>query len=178
MFKALKSNRETTLPETLYYYDQNGQNDQNNENYQKAIPTQELAYMVRGRTQEIKTWLYQPFLYYAIHHPADDPYRSAVLPFVNKQFELSRGIIEGSCYRHRHHGSWYGLRCSTTSAFLIVAAVKCGHLDVPETWSDTIQIHIGVLKYWEKESPDLAVAKVVLQEMLDELQEGRGKQSK
>ena len=158
----LKSDRQTTLPEMLCW-------DQND---QKAIPTQELAAMVRSRTQEIETWLYQPFLYYAIHHPADDPYRPLIQPFINKNLELSRCIIEGSCFRHRHHGSWYGARSSTTLAFLIIAAVKCGHIDVPETWSHTVQTQIGILKYWEKESPDLAKARVVLQEMLDEVRRG------
>lgn len=40
--------------------------------------------MVHGRATEIRTWIYRPFVYYAIHNPVDAPCRELVQPFVEK----------------------------------------------------------------------------------------------
>jgi len=71
------------------------------------MPTEELAYMIRGRVLEIRSLIFRPFLYYAIHRPFNDPYRALVQPFVNDALEIARAIIENKKARHRHHGTWY-----------------------------------------------------------------------
>jgi hypothetical protein len=69
-------------------------------------PTEELAYMTRVRVLEIRTWIFRPFLYYAIHHPLDDPYRPLVQPFVDDALETARILILSQVHKHRHHGTW------------------------------------------------------------------------
>jgi hypothetical protein len=124
--------------------------------------------MIRGRTIDIKTWLYGPFLYYAVHHPADDPYRQLVQPFVDKALRYGNAHIRSLESRHRHHGTWYALRTGTAAAFCIIAAAKCGHINLPETWAETVQLQVELLRYWEEEAPDIAKSRVVLQEMIED----------
>jgi hypothetical protein len=125
--------------------------------------------MVRGRTIDIKSWLYSPFLYYAIHNPPDDRYQKLIQPFVQKALEFLTSMIWSLKVRHRHHGTWYGVRNGTTAALSLIAAVKCGHIDVPDEWKDIVKAQIEALRYWEGETPDFGKARVVLQEMIDEL---------
>ncbi|KAL3418702.1 vegetative cell wall protein gp1 [Phlyctema vagabunda] len=132
-------------------------------------PTEELPYYIWARFLEMRHWIYLPFIFYAVHHGPEDPYLDEIQPMVNKGFKHVFACIEGLALRHRHHGIWFGLRGSTAAAFILVATVKCGHINVPSNWRDAIRSHIAELRYWENESPDIKEAKRILEEMLEEL---------
>ena len=151
--------RQEQIPEILSYDYENLYN----------IPTNELAYMIRIRTIEIKISLYRPFLYYAIHYPADDPYRQLIQPFVEKALQHGSAHIRGLEVRHLHHGTWYSLRTATAVALCIIAAAKCGFVTLPIVWAEDVKTQITLLRYWGGEASDLTRAAVVLQELLDEV---------
>lgn len=133
----------------------------NQEDY-SDIPDEELAHVTRGRALEIYTWLFRPFLYYAIHRPANDPHRAAVQGFVDSAIKIARGTIGEGILHHRHHGTWFHLRNGTSAALSILAAHKCGHIELPPDWREVVRTQISVLEFWEKESPDITKAKDVL----------------
>ena len=142
--------------------------------------------MVRGRTLEIQSWLYCPFLYYAIHHPPSDPYRLLIEPFVEKALVCGSAHIRGLEARHRHHGTWYEMRAATMAALCILAAAKSGVVDMKDGigagagrgeiwggmgeggWRETVTRMIGILGFWEGEAADLTRAKGLLEELLEE----------
>ncbi|KAH8694612.1 hypothetical protein BGZ61DRAFT_588540 [Ilyonectria robusta] len=145
------------------------------------IPSNELAFMVRGRTLEIQSWLYRPFLYYAIHHPSSDPFRPAMEPFVQKALVYGSAHIRGLGVRHRHHGTWYALRTGMAEALSLLAAVKSGVVDMGDGtgeyggmgeggWRETVKQMIEILGYWEAESVDVGRSKVVLEELLQDVE--------
>ncbi|KAL6412655.1 hypothetical protein AUP68_03860 [Ilyonectria robusta] len=146
-----------------------------------TIPSNELAYMVRGRTLEIQSWLYRPFLYYAIHHPSSDHFRPAMEPFVQKALVYGSAHIRGLGVRHRHHGTWYALRTGMAEALSLLAAVKSGVVDMGDGtgeyggmgeggWRETVKQMIEILGYWEAESVDVGRSKVVLEELLQDVE--------
>jgi len=144
----------------------------NQEDY-SDMPQDELAHITRGRALEIYTWLFRPFLYYAIHHPANDPHRAIVQGFVDSALKTARATIgEGIIHhRHRHHGTWFHLRNGTSAALSMIAAQKCGHIELPQDWREIIRTQISVLQFWEKESPEIAKAKDMLATLIMECQE-------
>ena len=73
-------------------------------------PEGELPYVIRARVVEIRSWICRPFLFYAVHQPADDPNQRLIRGFVHDSLELSFCVIESVAHRHRHHGTWYALR--------------------------------------------------------------------
>lgn len=133
------------------------------------LPEGELAHTTRGRALEIYSWLFRPFLFYAIHHAADDSNRAKIQTFVDGAIRVARGTMEKGNLHYRHHGTWFHLRNSTAAALSIIAARKCGHIDLPVDWSDVIRTHISVLEYWEMESRDITKSKDLLNAMMMEL---------
>ncbi|KAE9373064.1 hypothetical protein N431DRAFT_336998 [Stipitochalara longipes BDJ] len=133
-----------------------------------CTPTEELAYMTRGRVLEIRSLIFRPFLYYAVHHPFNDPYRKLVQPFIDDALETARVIIETKKARHRHHGTWFALRSSTAEALCLIAAKRCGNIEMPLGWRHTIQTQIDTLRYWEGESAELPKARELLITMMME----------
>ncbi|KAH7399863.1 hypothetical protein BKA64DRAFT_642021 [Cadophora sp. MPI-SDFR-AT-0126] len=129
----------------------------------------ELAYVIRARVAEIRSWIYRPLMFYAVHRPADDPNQILIRGFVQDSLEYALRGIESVAHRHRHHGTWYALRNGTSAAFRIIAAVKCGHLDVPPGWQKVVLNHVSILKYWEGEALDLARARGILEKLLAEI---------
>ncbi|TVY45305.1 putative beta-glucosidase I, partial [Lachnellula occidentalis] len=130
-----------------------------------ASPPGELAHVVRARVIEIQNWLCRPFLFYAIHNPAHDILQEAIRPFVDRALQYAVRVVGSVAHRHRHHGTCLG----TTACFLIIAAVRCGHITPPIEWEDLICRHISTLKYWESEAPDLASARLILERLLNKL---------
>jgi len=102
------------------------------------IPSDELAYMVRGRLIEIKSWIFRPFLFYAIHHRPSDPYHLLIQQYVEKSVETAILNVGGilAAPRHRHHGTWYSMRNASASAFILVAAAKSGWIKIEDGWEE------------------------------------------
>lgn len=114
--------------------------------------------MVWGRALEIKSWIYRPFLFYAIHSPVHAPGRSIALPFVDKALNCSLQLLSRHSVFHRHHGTWYGLRQTVTGALLLIGAVRCATVIVPPGWRDAVQTGMSRLQYWEDEVSGVARA--------------------
>lgn len=133
--------------------------------------------MTKGRYWGIRTLLYRPFLYHAIHSTRrTSGNTSAVLEgLVQKAFDVCLEFSDGCAMTHRHHGTWYGLRSSASTALMLLAANIRGLI----TWTSplcdsegaqenaygrTIRVCIEKLRYWEAESPDIMRAREILQE--------------
>jgi hypothetical protein len=54
-------------------------------------------------------------------------------------------------------------------SLLLIAAVKSGHIAVPNLWRQGVNACIAGFRFWEQESPDLRESRFVLQSLLDEL---------
>ena len=132
------------------------------------MPQGELAHVTRGRALEIYTWLFRPFLYHAIHHPANHPDRASVQQFVDNALRMARATIEGGILRHRHHGTWFHLRSGISSALSLIAAHRCGHINLPPDWREVVWTQMSILDFWAKESCDIAKAKDMLNTMMVE----------
>ncbi|KAF7596822.1 hypothetical protein BBP40_012422 [Aspergillus hancockii] len=148
----------------------------------------ELSWAIANRLLEIRLWLYQPFLYYAIHHPISTGQgaceaQCCALPseeltnistLVQSGLNCALKILEARCLRHRHHGIWFDLRALVTSSLIVIAAVKSGNLDVPGIDRQVgLKCRFGTtleaLDYWEEEASDIKKARRVLEDLLTEV---------
>ena len=111
--------------------------------------------MVRGRALEIKTWLYRPFLYYVIHNPPGATYHSLAQPLAEKALSYSLMYILGEPSRHRHHGTWFGIRDCVSQILCLVGAAMSGTISTPPNWRKAIRNCIDMMKYWEREVPEV-----------------------
>lgn len=155
-----KSNvyRYAGLPEAIRF-------DQRNP---RVIPEDELAYMTRSRQLLHMTWLTAPFLYYGIHNPPSDRYQSVVRPYVERALEYAIDIINFLSVRHRHHGTFFGLRCGATASFQLLAARKASHVAMPPGWIGAIRTQLSTHRYWEYESSDIQRTREIIEERLHE----------
>jgi hypothetical protein len=124
----------------------------------------ELRLFTRGRESCIRSLLYRPFLYIAVHgSPSDDAQMMKVRTLTRKALEVCIINNSGHYITHRHHGTWYGLRESMSSGFMLIAAKLSGLVAdsaVPTTGEieDHVYCHaleacLEKLRYWEAESP-------------------------
>ncbi|KAH6989939.1 hypothetical protein EDB80DRAFT_587984 [Ilyonectria destructans] len=137
----------------------------------------ELRLMTQGRYWGIRTLLYRPFLYHAIHSTRrTSGNTNAVLQgLVQKAFDVCLEFNAGCGLTHRHHGTWFGLRASVSTGLMLLAAnirglitwtsPLCDSEGAQEnTYGRTIRVCIERLRYWEAESPDVMRAREILQE--------------
>ncbi|KAK7408949.1 hypothetical protein QQX98_008893 [Neonectria punicea] len=132
-------------------------------------PAEELPYHVRGRVLEIKTWIYAPFLYYAIHSQPDAVYLGMVQPLVKKAITYSFLMMRHEPNRHRHHGTWYSIRGITSMCLFILGAVRCGTVSMPEQWEEEIRQAIRKMRYWAAEGPGIPRCIEVLETYLKDV---------
>ncbi len=137
----------------------------------------ELSWATWNRLLEMKAWLYQPFLYYAIHTSptralADlqDANQHAVFQsLVSAAMDCCISTFENRCLRHRHHGIWFDLRSIATASFTVIAAAKSGNVKVEPEWEERIRTIIATLAFWEEEAADLVKTRGVLEELMEEM---------
>jgi hypothetical protein len=86
--------------------------------------------------------------------------------FVDGALNIARATMKEGNLHYRHHGTWFHLRNGTSGALSMIAARKCGHIDLPSDWREVVQKHISVLEFWERESADIAKAKDLLNTMI------------
>lgn len=157
-----------------------------------SSPSRELSWATWNRLLEMKAWLYQPFLYHAIHTPlplpnpsssSSNPSTTSSIPplrdptlqsLINSALECALSTIENRSLRHRHHGLWFDLRAIVTASFSVIAAAKSGRVEVGEGWRERIEGVCAVLGFWESEGMDLGKTREVLGQLLGEWGEGRG----
>ncbi|CAG8934760.1 unnamed protein product [Penicillium salamii] len=138
----------------------------------------ELSWAVSNRFLEIRLWLYQPFLYFAVHRastdtePAsltDDEY-NIVQGFVESGLNCCMKILQARCLRHRHHGIWFDLRALVTASLVFIALARSGNVNLPNIHPDGLRSHLTptleALDYWEDEAPDIKKARATLDDLL------------
>ncbi|KFY25858.1 hypothetical protein V493_04410 [Pseudogymnoascus sp. VKM F-4281 (FW-2241)] len=137
-------------------------------NLTEERPSRELSWATTNRLLEMRSWLYQPFLYHAIHadpqtaHVGENPVLQSL---VEAAMECHLETVQKRCFRHRHHGIWFDIRAIVSAAFSVIAAAKSGKVTVREEWADHIAHIIETLAFWESESPDLVRTRQVLERL-------------
>ncbi|PYH72177.1 fungal specific transcription factor domain-containing protein [Aspergillus vadensis CBS 113365] len=137
-----------------------------------SAPRFELTYNLQARVLQLRSWLYRPFVYYAIHHDGGQSNeKEEAERFMRKAIECSFHMINSKATQHRHHGTWFVARGVLSSALLIIAAVKAnkGLVDYLADWPDLLDQAIRSLTHWASEARDLAYAAVVLANLKDKL---------
>ncbi|KAA8642740.1 fungal specific transcription factor domain-containing protein [Aspergillus tanneri] len=177
------------LPPAMRYYEDNASPGQTRNGFpdtQDSISL-ELSWAIANRLLEIRLWLYQPFLYFGIHHPIGAGHRAGgtqsssftneelatISALVKSGLNCTVKILEARCLRHRHHGIWFDLRALVTSSLIVIAAMRSGNLDVPGIdrrvgLKDHFDGTLEALTYWEDEAPDIKKARRVLEDLLTE----------
>ena len=122
--------------------------------------------MVRGRALGIKTWIYRPFLYYAVHNGPDATYRSLVQPLVDKALLYIGFYIQGEPSQHRHHGTWLSIRETTAQVLCMIGASISGRIVMPSDWRAIARSCIDRLRYWDQEAPEISKLTQMLESYL------------
>lgn len=131
--------------------------------------SRELSWAIWNRLLEMKTWLYQPFLYYAIHCSESElELRENIVlqELINAAMECNVSTIEYRSLRHRHHGTWFDIRAIAAASFSAIAAAKSGNVKVSPEWENRIRGVIATLAFWEDEARDLVKTRQVLEDLL------------
>lgn len=118
----------------------------------------ELAYFVQGRGISCREWIHRPFLYYAIHQPAEDPIMPQIMPLAQECLRLCVEWQSNVLPYHLHHGTWYQARSSATRALLLIAAFRSGTIEMPLNWKHTVQLALNCLQHWARDGSDIAQA--------------------
>ena len=158
----------------------------------RSSASKELSWATQNRILEMRSWLYQPFLYYAIHHPNNRKTGGvAASPLSTEQDHVLRNLIslavecnlkilETRSLLHRHHGIWFDLRALVTALLLLIAAARSGHVEMPKGLfkiPDAVDPRLGkspfdnafrALRFWEDESLDIHESRLLLQDLVDE----------
>ncbi|KPI36833.1 uncharacterized protein AB675_11831 [Cyphellophora attinorum] len=114
--------------------------------------SRELSWATENRLLEMRSWLYQPFLYYLVHVKPLAPTQGMSSPvsftssgtymglspegasvywsFIQRGIECNLTILDTRTLTHRHHGLWYDLRASVCASFILLATVRAGYTDL------------------------------------------------
>jgi hypothetical protein len=115
--------------------------------------SQELSWATENRLLEMRSWLYQPFLYHLVHakpqrlasqplaSPTDyarstrstslGPEAAGVLwSLIRRGIDCNLTILETRSLPHRHHGLWYDLRAIMCASLILLAVVQSGNIDL------------------------------------------------
>ena len=188
------------LPPAMQSFDNNNNttanpnpNSNNNDRAGSTRPdtqesiSMELSWAISNRFLEIRLWLYQPFLFFAVHHPTGtaSPFPSAlpsalasdelatVQGLVQSGLDCSMKILQARCLRHRHHGIWFDLRALVTASLIFIALARSGNTTLPSIHPRGLRNHLNntleALTYWEDEAPDIKKARGVLDNLLREM---------
>ncbi|KAH6889244.1 hypothetical protein B0T10DRAFT_606588 [Thelonectria olida] len=129
----------------------------------------ELHIATWGRYSKLKRLMYRPFLYRFVHTQGQDVLLNhAIRSFAEKCVDTCLDPIWAVGFTHRHHGSWFRCREATMMALILFAGMKSGLIKSMDRQMEAeyyIQIAINHLKYWEKESQDLQLARQILEMM-------------
>ncbi|KAJ5244451.1 hypothetical protein N7489_004547 [Penicillium chrysogenum] len=149
--------------------------------------SRELSWALSNRFLEIRLWLYQPFLFFAVHHPmsttspaTDNPTYpltkdgfGIVQGLVESGLDCSNKILQARCLRHRHHGIWFDLRALVTASLIFIALARSGNVSLPNIHPGGLRSHLSrtleALTYWEDEAPDIKKARGTLDNLLRDL---------
>lgn len=180
----------SNLPPGMQFYENDPRLCNDRQSY--AVHTQEsismeLSWALSNRFLEIRLWLYQPFLFFAVHHPTSTTSTPTdVLPssltseelgtvqrLVESGLDCSMKILQARCLRHRHHGIWFDLRALVTASLICIALARSGNVNHPNIHPGGLRNHLKrtleTLAYWEDEAPDIKKARGILEQLLRDL---------
>lgn len=140
------------------------------ENESSHAPPDELHFLLRARSLELRERIWRPFLFRVIHAERRDAEEPRNLEYAARSLSLIFQYMDLLSIKHRHHGSWYGARQLFTKALLILAAAKSGKIPLPEDWISRIELVQVELEYWEVESPDLRMARLTLSQIFSDIE--------
>jgi hypothetical protein len=134
--------------------------------------TNELGLHVRSRFLMCRTWIYQPFVYFMVHSPqsALQHHRRDVEPLAYTCLEASIELINDVTYHHRHHGTWYTVRCAFGAALVILAAAQADSFALPWGWQASVKRAMQILELWMGESPNLRASHAILEKLWGPMQ--------
>ena len=95
---------------------------------------------------------------------------------VQKALDVCLEFNMGQAMTHRHHGTWYGLRENTSTGLMLLAARMSDLITLNSVshsgemqenqYHRAMRTCIEKLRYWEAESPDIARAREIIEELL------------
>lgn len=136
-----------------------------------SSPQKELEFFLEARNMDIRERIWRPFLFIAIHSSADIEQDQTVQSCAATALSLVCRIIRQFCIKHRHHGAWYAARHIFACALILLAAAKSGRVQMPPDWPELVALSEIHLSYWEDECTDLGVARKVLIQVRQRVQE-------
>ncbi|KPM37345.1 hypothetical protein AK830_g9248 [Neonectria ditissima] len=132
----------------------------------------ELHIATWGRYVKLKRLLYRPFLYRFVHPQASDVLlRDVVQSYAEKCVHTCIDPIFEVGVSHRHHGSWFRCREAVLSTLILLAAGRVGltrimNLEIEAGYF--VRLNMDNLRYWEGESPDIALSRKIIEMMCTE----------
>lgn len=158
-FEAQVATWQTNLPSAMQKYETNSTirapRLTSPSGAEASFVSRELSWATENRLLEMRSWLYQPFLYYLVHvrppipacvlarghflhHDSNGPSSSETInqhdelfwTFVTKAIDCSLMMLETRSIPHRHHGLWFDLRALVCSTLLLTAVFKSGYEDL------------------------------------------------
>lgn len=164
-FEAQVSSWYANLPPAMQHYETNSTIRAPGRQYRagttKDCVSQELSWATENRLLEMRSWLYQPFLYHLIHarpqrsslHPISSPtayiHRNNSITLngegagiywslIDRGIECNLTILDTRSLPHRHHGLWYDLRAVMSASLILLAIVKSGFIHLIPGGIDTL----------------------------------------
>ncbi len=109
--------------------------------------------------------MYWPFVVKAINFPETRDRSLDHLVGKGLQVCVDRIRVNVPGFKHRHHGTWGMMRSCTRSAFVLLAAKHCHHLDAMlcEGWQVAVDQVVGLLDFWRGECGDAENRRDLLQ---------------
>ncbi|OJJ44491.1 hypothetical protein ASPZODRAFT_135305 [Penicilliopsis zonata CBS 506.65] len=141
-------------------------------------PRTELTTILYFRTLNVKTMLFHPMLYFAIHQRTDHPQWGEAAALAAKGLEACAAmILFNGKTQWRHGGLWFVLRSLFRNALSILAAVRSGRFDCSDNWMSLIELAITNLSIWELEALDVLRMRKVLDQILVDTRNSSQKRS-
>ncbi|KAH7163484.1 hypothetical protein B0J13DRAFT_538669 [Dactylonectria estremocensis] len=132
----------------------------------------ELHIATSGRYLRLKRLTYRPFLYRYVHLQAQDTLlRDVIQSYAEKCVQACFEPTYAVGQTHRHHGSWFRCREDALAALTLLSAKKAGLLKSMGMEMQAeyfLRTSINRLTYWEEESPDVKLARQIIELMCTE----------
>lgn len=140
-------------------------------NWEAEGSKNELSYILHLRCVRLKIAVYLPVLHFVIHQPPGDPCWASGLPLAWKCIDFCETLIRHSDLENdwRHGGSWFKLRSVFSSSLLILAAVRCGKIELSTDWMGLVQKALRILEVRSDDATDVRWMSVILHRLVKDM---------